>query len=71
MVTLTARPLNTVFSFASWSGCDSTNGATCTVRMNRDRTVTASFTNDCDGLTEIGCARQENDGEPPGGGADE
>lgn len=30
-------------SFDSWSGCDSTSGNTCTVTMNADRNVTATF----------------------------
>ena len=41
-VTLTATPwMNS--SLTSWSGCDSTNGNTCTVTMNQNRTVTATF----------------------------
>jgi hypothetical protein len=41
-VTLVAWP---AFSsmFSSWSGCDSVSGATCTVAMSADRTVTATF----------------------------
>ena len=30
-------------TFASWIGCDSTSGSTCTVAMNSDRTVTTTF----------------------------
>jgi alpha-tubulin suppressor-like RCC1 family protein len=30
-------------TFASWSGCDSVSGATCTVALNAARTVTATF----------------------------
>ena len=41
-VTLTATPAgNSNFHF--WSGCDSTNGTSCTVTMNEDRSVFASF----------------------------
>jgi hypothetical protein len=42
-VTLTATP-NVGHSFTGWSGCDSVNGNTCTVTMNQNRTVTATFT---------------------------
>ncbi len=42
-VTLTATP-NVGHSFTSWTGCDSVNGNTCTVTMNQNRTVTATFT---------------------------
>jgi hypothetical protein len=41
-VTLTATP-GPGGSFTSWSGCTSTSGATCTVAVTGDRTVTASF----------------------------
>ncbi|HEV3513219.1 MAG TPA: hypothetical protein VGS05_16035 [Candidatus Sulfotelmatobacter sp.] len=41
-VTLTATPL-TGHSFGSWGGCTSSSGATCSVTMNGDVTVTASF----------------------------
>lgn len=41
-VTLSATP-NPGKSFISWGGCDSQAGLTCTVTMNTDRTVTASF----------------------------
>jgi len=30
-------------SFDGWSGCDSTSGSTCTVAMNADKSVTATF----------------------------
>jgi len=41
-VTLTATPdANSVFQL--WSGCDSTNGMTCTVVLDSDRSVTAQF----------------------------
>jgi hypothetical protein len=30
--------------FASWNGCDSTSGPTCTVNVNAARSVTATFT---------------------------
>jgi len=42
VVTLTANP-NTLAIFTGWSGCDSTNGFTCTVNMNSPKTVTANF----------------------------
>ncbi len=41
-VTLTASPA-TGSVFQSWSGCDSVNGASCTVTMSASRTVTATF----------------------------
>jgi hypothetical protein len=42
-VTLTATPAaGSVFT--GWSGCDSSDGATCTVNLNTDKTATASFT---------------------------
>ena len=41
-VTLTATP-GTGSVFASWSGCDSTSGNTCTASMNQNRNVTAVF----------------------------
>jgi hypothetical protein len=41
-VTLTATP-SSGSVFAGWSGCDSTSGNACTVTMNQNRTVTASF----------------------------
>ncbi|QQS61308.1 MAG: hypothetical protein IPN70_00005 [Candidatus Moraniibacteriota bacterium] len=41
-VTLTASPL-AGSTFSSWTGCDSVNGATCTVTMNAAKTVTARF----------------------------
>ena len=40
--TLTATP-GTGSVFASWSGCDSATGNTCTVNMNQNRNVTAAF----------------------------
>lgn len=42
IVTLTATA-GAGSSFESWSGCDSTSGATCTCTMSASRTVTASF----------------------------
>ena len=42
-VTLTATPA-IGSTFNNWSGCDSTNGNNCTVTMNRNKTVTATFT---------------------------
>jgi hypothetical protein len=42
VVTLTASPaLGSLFM--SWTGCDATNGSTCTVAMNAGRSVTANF----------------------------
>jgi len=41
-VTLTATPA-AGGSFTSWSGCTSSSGATCTVSMTGDRSVTANF----------------------------
>ncbi|MEW5743625.1 MAG: hypothetical protein AB1938_32235 [Myxococcota bacterium] len=41
-VTLTATA-NMGSTFAGWSGCDSAMGATCTVLMNAQRSVTATF----------------------------
>ena len=42
-VTLTATPAQGS-SFTSWSGCDSSNGNSCTVAMVNSRTVSAVFT---------------------------
>ena len=42
VVTLTATP-NAGSTFASWSGCDSASGQTCTVTMNAVQDVTANF----------------------------
>ncbi len=42
-VTLTATPVG-FSSFGGWSGCDSVSGNQCTVTMNANRTVTATFT---------------------------
>jgi hypothetical protein len=41
-VTLTATP-GSGGSFTSWSGCTSSSGATCTVAMTGDKSVTANF----------------------------
>ena len=70
-VTLTATaspdtPSGPSYSFDGWSDCDSTSGATCTVTMNGNKTVTATFSNSCDGDTGIGC-RQEEEDEGDGG----
>ena len=43
VVTITATP-NSTHDFGSWTGCDSTNDAVCTVTMNADKTVRATFT---------------------------
>ncbi|MDR7540471.1 MAG: hypothetical protein QN152_13245 [Armatimonadota bacterium] len=42
-VTLTATP-DPGWQLSSWSGCDSVSGATCTVSISSDRSVTAVFT---------------------------
>jgi hypothetical protein len=42
-VTLTASP-DADSAFGGWSGCDSVAGLKCSVTMNSDRTVTATFT---------------------------
>lgn len=43
-VTLTAPATAGGNAFASWSGCASTNGYSCTVTMNADTTVTVNYT---------------------------
>ena len=43
VVTLTASPA-TGSDFTGWTGCDSVSGATCTLTMTGDRSVTATFT---------------------------
>jgi len=43
VVTLTATAASG-WQFSGWSGCDSVSGSQCTVTMNANRTVTASFT---------------------------
>lgn len=43
VVTLTAPAAAGGNNFSIWTGCDSTSGASCTVTMNADRTVTANF----------------------------
>ena len=42
-VTLTAPATTGAFAFTSWNGCATTAGATCTVAMNGNNTVTASY----------------------------
>jgi len=42
-VTLTATPTGFLSIFTGWTGCDAVSGTTCTVIMNRTRTVTADF----------------------------
>jgi hypothetical protein len=39
-VTLTAAPAS---NFQSWSNCNTTNGASCTVFLQNSTTVTATF----------------------------
>jgi hypothetical protein len=46
-VTLTVTE-NAGFQFAAWDGCDSPNGNQCTMPMNADKTVTATFFDDID-----------------------
>ena len=46
-VQLTANPA-TGYDFGSWAGVDSSNGASASVTMNSDKTVTANFTQTCD-----------------------
>lgn len=41
-VTLTAAPAQG-WALTSWSGCDATHGNVCTIAMNSDRSVTATF----------------------------
>ena len=42
-VTLTAAP-DANFDFTGWSGCNSTNGTSCSVTMSQSKSVTATFT---------------------------
>src|SRR5204863_178643 len=42
-VTLTATPA-TLSVFTGWTGCDSSNGSTCTVTMGANKAVSANFT---------------------------
>jgi hypothetical protein len=42
VVTLTASPGNTSV-FASWSGCDTVSGISCTMTLTTSRTITATF----------------------------
>jgi len=42
-VVLTASPDGDYSSFSGWSGCDSSSSYSCTVNMNQDRIVAASF----------------------------
>ena len=41
-ITLTATP-ETGYGFSSWIGCDSSDGNTCTVVINSNKTITANF----------------------------
>jgi hypothetical protein len=41
-ITLTATPA-TLSVFNGWTGCDTTNGNTCTVRMSANKSVSAQF----------------------------
>jgi hypothetical protein len=49
-VTLTATP-GSGGSFTSWSGCTNSSGATCTVTMTADKSVTANFSGGSTGPT--------------------
>jgi len=60
-VTLTATA-DADFLFTGWTGCDSVSGNQCTVAMNSDRTVTAAFSDDGDGVPG-----SVEDGAPNGG----
>jgi|GEM_PF-3440072 len=51
-VTLTATS-DVTSNFTSWSGCDSTNGTSCTVNMTGAKTPTATFTLKTFGLSVI------------------
>ena len=42
-VTLTAPTASGGASFSSWTGCNSTSGATCTLSMTASKTVTAAY----------------------------
>jgi hypothetical protein len=42
-VTLTATPASG-YQLGAWSGCQSTDGAQCTVQMTQARTVSVTFT---------------------------
>ena len=42
-MTLTETP-SSGSTFTSWSGCNSASGTTCTVTMNQNKTVIATFT---------------------------
>lgn len=43
VVTLVAATMAGNNTFANWSGCDSSPGATCTITMGADKTVTANY----------------------------
>jgi hypothetical protein len=53
VATLTATPLNG-FAFIAWSGCDSVSTTACTVTMNTERWVSATFRQPTLTLTKIG-----------------
>jgi hypothetical protein len=42
---------NSGYAFSSWTGCDSTSGASCTVTMTTAKNVTATFTPLANALT--------------------
>jgi len=56
VVTLTATPLNG-FMFAAWSGCDSVSDSTCTVTVNGQQLVTATFIKPVITVTKAGTGR--------------
>ena len=62
-VTLTATPSAIVAYFTGWGGDCSGRSSTCTLTMDDDKSVTATFSNSCDGNTGIGCRRSEDDGD--------
>jgi uncharacterized repeat protein (TIGR02543 family) len=43
VVTLTAIQIPSGHTFTGWSGCDSTDGITCIVTVDKNKTVTATF----------------------------
>jgi 6-phosphogluconolactonase len=43
LAALTAAPTAGGHTFSTWMGCDSVSGATCTVTMSADRTVSANY----------------------------
>ena len=58
-MTLTARAVSPYY-LRAWGGCDRSSGTSCTVTMNSNRTVTASFDNLCETVPGI-CERRGSD----------